>query len=212
MCTYPHALPKRKHDHNVPVHRDGGQRQRRNVHAHRLRAGHHVAHGRPEHPAPDERVQRRERHGQQAHQDVGHGQIGDEEIGDGVHGPIAAHHEADEQVAGDADAEDGRVHQAEHALHGQQIDEAAAHRRGAGERAAGSAAIGAAVAVRVGDAGAICGAVGGEGGRGAGGVQQQRQQQHIGGVLVVIGGICQRTQAAGELCAELHRCGVGSSV
>jgi len=45
----------------------------------------------------------RERHGEQAHDDVGDGQVGDEDVGDGLHGAARRHDVDHKAVASDAE-------------------------------------------------------------------------------------------------------------
>jgi len=62
-----------------------------------------------ERPRLEEAGDRRERDGEQAHDDVGHGQVGDEDVGDGLHRAARRHDVDDEAVAGDAEHEDNDV-------------------------------------------------------------------------------------------------------
>ena len=62
-----------------------------------------------ENPLFEEKVERSERDGQNAEQDVGKGQIGDEAIRNRLHRPVVGDNKDDEDVAQQADNEDDDV-------------------------------------------------------------------------------------------------------
>ena len=86
-------------------------------HATHLWIGYQMAKDFAENPLFEEKVERSERDGQDAEQNVRQGQIGDEAICDRLHGPVLGDDKDDEDVAQQADDEDDDVEDVNVHLH-----------------------------------------------------------------------------------------------
>ena len=118
-----HSLPVRIADDNEPVECDDGHGHGRDVDRDALGDGKERAQNLSEEPLAGERLDRCERYGEAAHEDVRTGQARDEQVGRVLHWLVLEDDVGNQKVAKDANQEDGAVQWRGQDLEGQVVDQ-----------------------------------------------------------------------------------------
>ena len=120
---YLHPLPVGVADDDEPVEGDDGHGHGGDVDGDALGHGEERAEDFTEQPLAGEGLDGGEGDREAAHEDVSAGQARDEKVGGVLHGPVLQHDVGDQQVAEDADEEDGAVHGRGKDLESQVVDQ-----------------------------------------------------------------------------------------